>query len=519
MVKVPEIVRALLLPDAYPQPVSRVEFLQTGISLIFLTDDFAYKVKKPVKYDFLDFSTVEKRRHYCEREVVLNRRLCPDVYLGVANVTKEQDTIRIDGQGKVMDYAVKMRRLPQKDMMDVRLGNNDVTPDMVRSISQILANFHNRTMTSPEISANGNLSVIDKNTDENFTETAKYIEKTISKKFYENIKKYTEAIINNSASLFEKRVSDGYIRDCHGDLHASNICISDNIYIYDCIEFNDRFRYSDVASEVAFLAMDLDHYGRADLSSTFVDEYVKESHDADLRKLLDFYKCYRAYVRGKIKSFEIDDTLISPVEKRRAKNEAQSYFDLAMSYTKPGPWLLITVGLTGTGKSTTAHALASRLGLTVISSDLVRKNITGVAPTEHRYVSFNNNIYSPDITRQTYDALFARAKDILKENGKVIIDASFIRQSQRIIAKSLAEEMNARFFVLEFSLDEENLRKRLLERESQGTVSDGRWEIYLAQQKEFNGFQGEDIESILIDSTKPIDVIVREAVEKIISKI
>jgi hypothetical protein len=231
-----------------------------------------------------------------------------------------------------VEYAVKMRQLPQDRMMDALLPQGKVTEEMVAKVAEKLVDFHQKAETSSEIAAFGKLDIIRQNNDENFTQTEKYIGVSIPRAKYNHIKSYTENFIHNNSSLFDKRVKEGKVRDCHGDLHAAHICFTHSICIYDCIEFNDRFRYSDVASELAFLAMDLDRYQQADLSKHLVNTYVALSHDEELLKLLSFYKCYRAYVRGKVESFKLDDPYISENEKTQALGTAQRYFQLAESY-------------------------------------------------------------------------------------------------------------------------------------------------------------------------------------------
>ena len=334
MPQLPEMVQALLDPKAYLETSPQgIELVQTQMSFVFLTDDYVYKVKKPVNLGYLDYTTLDKRHFYCQREVELNRRLCPDVYLGVVPISRGRSGILVGGQGKVIEYAVKMRRLPQQAMMNVLLANNQVSSPMVTNVAHKLVEFHQRAETNASISAFGDLEAITKNTQENFTQTEKYIGSTISREKYQHVKDYADSFIDKNASLFHKRIVDGRIRDCHGDLHAAHICFTNGICIYDCIEFNDRFRYCDVASEVAFLAMDLDYYGRADLSRSFVNAYVVQSRDEELLRLLNFYKCYRAYVRGKVESFKLDDPYISEEEKTGVLAIARRYFDLAESYT------------------------------------------------------------------------------------------------------------------------------------------------------------------------------------------
>ncbi len=332
MSTLPSVVEALLKPQAYPHKPPKIELVQTQMSFIFLAGEYVYKVKKPVNLGYLDYTTLEKRHFFCRQEVELNKRLCPDAYLAVVPIAEENDGVRMEGQGKAIEYAVKMRQLPQDRMMDVLLPRGQVTLQMVARVAEKLADFHKKAETNQEIAAFGRLDVIRQNCDENFAQTEKYIGLTIFRAKYERIKGYTDDFIKSNTGLFEKRVREGRVRDCHGDLHAAHVCFTDDICIYDCIEFNDRFRYCDVASEIAFLAMDLDRHQQAGLSRHLVDTYVGLSHDEELLKLLNFYKCYRAYVRGKVESFKLDDPLISQSEKAKALESARSYFQLAGSY-------------------------------------------------------------------------------------------------------------------------------------------------------------------------------------------
>ena len=326
------VVEALLRPQAYRHRPQKIELVQTQMSCVFLTGEYVYKIKKPVNLGYLDYTTLEKRRFFCQQELELNRRLCPDAYLAVVPIVEENDGLRMEGQGEAIEYAVKMRQLLQDRMMDALLLKGQLTRDMVARVAAKLADFHQRAETNQEIAAFGGLDVIRHNCDENFAQTDKYIGLTIFRAKYERIRGYTDDFIRSNAGLFEKRAREGRIRDCHGDLHAAHVCFTDDICIYDCIEFNDRFRYCDVASELAFLAMDLDRYQQAALSRHLVTTYVELSHDEEVLKLLNFYKCYRAYVRGKVESFKLDDPLISQSEKAKALQSARSYFELAESY-------------------------------------------------------------------------------------------------------------------------------------------------------------------------------------------
>jgi aminoglycoside phosphotransferase family enzyme len=335
----PPVVKALLESQAYPHKSQEIELVQTQMSYIFLTGEYVYKIKKPVNLGYLDYTTLEKRHFFCHQELNLNKRLCPSAYLAVVPIKVSlrgaklrSNLLRIEGHGKATEYAVKMKQLPQERMMDVLLSRGQVTLEMVAKVAEKLVEFHQRAETNQKIAAFGRLDVIRQNTDENFAQTKKYIGISIIDEEYQHIKNYTNDFVASNTSLFDKRVREGKIRDCHGDLHTAHVCFTDDICIYDCIEFNDRFRYCDVASEIAFLAMDLDRYQQAGLSRHLVNIYVGLSHDEELLKLLDFYKCYRAYVRGKVESFKLDDPYIPEVEKAKVLTAAQSYFRLAVSY-------------------------------------------------------------------------------------------------------------------------------------------------------------------------------------------
>jgi len=326
------LVQALTNPKAYPHNPKSVELVQTQISFVFLAGDYVYKVKKPVNFGFLDFTTLEKRRFYCNQEVVLNRRLCPNIYVGVIPITKKGKSFLVEGSGKEVEYAVKMRPLPYQRMMDRMLQNDQVTTQMVEMVAKRLVEFHRQAEINEEQAKIGGLDTVTRNAEENFSQVSSYVNKTTTKEQYERIKNYTHSFLKKNAALFAKRVKEGRIRDCHGDLHAAHICFIDGLCIFDCIEFNDRFRYIDVASEIAFLAMDLDFHRRPELSKHFADAYVKASGDKELLQLLDFYKCYRAYVRGKVESFQLDDPHISEDQKSKTLDRARRYFELAEAY-------------------------------------------------------------------------------------------------------------------------------------------------------------------------------------------
>jgi uncharacterized protein len=516
MAPLPEVVQALLDPKIYPENTLTVDMIQTQMSFIFLTGKYVYKLKKAVNLGYLDYTSLEKRRFFSQQEVFLNRRLSPDVYLGVIPVNKNYRGISLNGEGEIIDYLVKMLYLPQNRMMNILLDRNRVTPEMIEQLAQKLVDFHTIAATNPDISTYGDIKTIQINTNENFSQTEKYLGSTITLDQFRNIQEYTDRTLLENVSIFRQRAVTGKIKDCHGDLHSQHICFTHILSIFDCIEFNDRFRYCDVASEIAFLAMDLDHYGRADLSRKFTDSYINISRDEQIKEVLKFYKCYRAYVRGKVNSFKSEDPYISETERKMALNTARSYFELAGSYSRSKPRLFITVGLVGSGKSTLAKTLARRLGLTVISSDVTRKQMASIPLTEHHFDQMESGIYSENFTRLTYDSLYVEAEKILKRGDSVILDASFISNGERNRASALAANTGVDFYILECRLDETNTRHRLAKRLKNISISDGRWEIYEPQKKKFEPvLETNSGHYFLIDSALPLE----ERVDEIMSKI
>ncbi len=325
----------LMHPSAYPETTEKVTLVQTHISTVFIGDEFVYKIKKPVNFGFLDFSTLEKRNYYCNKEVELNSRFSQDVYLGVYPVTFDGTKHAINGKGEVVDYAVKMRRLSDEDLLKTRFKKGTVTSEDVERIGKAIADFHKISERSKEIDKFGNLDAVKFNTDENFQQTAEFIGDSISKEQYHSLKNWTDKFYKEHRELFAQRVKNGKIRDCHGDLHMEHICLTDSIIIFDCIEFNDRFRYSDIVSEIAFLLMDLEFNGGERFSEQLCKAYLTnagEKDDALIIHLIKFYKVYRAYVRGKVTSFILKDSAVPDDKKIEARDTAQRYFALAHSY-------------------------------------------------------------------------------------------------------------------------------------------------------------------------------------------
>ncbi len=500
------LVAALQNPRIYPEKPAEIDLVQTHISAIFFSGEHVYKVKKPVNFGFLDFTTLEKRRYYCQQEVDLNRRLAKEVYLGVVEVRFHQGRVSIgEGPGEVVEYAVKMKRLPQDCMMDQWLAKGAITPEVVDRIAAKLANFHAQAATGLEISKFGNVHAIRGNVEENFSQTEKYVGSALTPGLYGEIIKANRRFLACHLPLFNKRIADGKIRDCHGDLHLQHICLGEEIVIFDCIEFNQRFRYSDVAADIAFLLMDLDYHQQPLLSAQLASHYLRVSQDWPLHLLLDFYKSYRAYVRAKVTSFRLDDPNLSSEAKSSTLEEARHYYLLSHFYARRMNRLMLVVigGWIGTGKSTIARALAEALGWEWLRTDVLRKELAQVSLLEHRFEEFRQGIYSPEFSQKTYGTLFERARNTLESGKSVILDASFKKQADRRTARDLAGNTHADFLFIECQCSDEEIRKRLAQRDREKSEpSDGRWELLAEQKKDYARVEGFDPDLILFLNTE-----------------
>jgi hypothetical protein len=332
-----DLMTALLDPAVYPDAAGRVECLQTHISYIFLTQKHAYKIKKPVNYGFLDFSTLRKRHYFLEQELLLNRRLAPEIYLAVLPLVCQHGQLRLGGEGRAVEYALQMVRLPQHLMMDEIAARRELTSAMIDAIVARLVPFYTQAAAGARINKFGDLAVIRYNHEENFAQIQPYVGTALSATAFHDMVKYANNFMQQHADLFAARIKAGKIRDCHGDLHMRNICLADGVHIFDCIEFNPRFRYGDVAADIDFLAMDLDFQSYGELSDYFVNTFAAKSEDPDITRLVTFYKCYRAVVRGKIEAFAATEPELLPEARERALQRAKDYFALARRYCLEGP--------------------------------------------------------------------------------------------------------------------------------------------------------------------------------------
>lgn len=486
----PGLVPAMMNPGFYPHRPESVRLVQTHISYIFIAGPRVYKVKKAVDFGFLDFTTLEKRKYYCGEELRLNRRLAPEIYLEVLEISEDGDGNIAAGKGsKTVDYAVVMATLPEDRMLKRLIAEKNFDPSVLERVARKLADFHRQADTGGKIDETGGVETVRRNQEENFEQTEKYIDRVIPRWQYDLIRAYIFDFMVRRHDLFRRRVEEHRIRDGHGDLHLEHICLENGIVIFDCIEFNERFRYADAAAEVAFLTMDLDFNGYPGHGRTFTDAYVRYAGDPEMSTLLPFYKCYYAYVRGKVTAFRSDDPAVGPEGRDAAAKTASRYFDLACRYAArlERPTLLIMAGLMGTGKSVLARNIASLTGADVIRTDVLRKEMLRLPPTERHHERYGEGIYTEDVTSRTYDRALQLAEEKLRTGGSVIVDASFSREDQRRMALETAARFGVDLHILECICPDDVIRKRLTNRlNDAGEASDGHWEIYESQKRRFD---------------------------------
>ncbi|MCS7047117.1 MAG: AAA family ATPase [Gemmataceae bacterium] len=480
-----ELIAALSQPAAYPFPAAEIVVYQTHISAVFLAGAFAYKLKKPVALSFLDFSTVEKRRHYCEEEVRLNRRLAPSVYLGVVPVALRNGAAAFEQEGDIVDWAVKMRRLPAEATLQRRLAEGTVTPELIDELARRLSRFHAAAARGPDIASFGRCAVVARNVRENFEQTQRHVGVTVSPGVHERLRRLSEEALVRLGPLIERRAEQGTTRDTHGDLHLDHVywfpdrSPPDDLLMIDCIEFNERFRYADPVADMAFLVMDLKFQRRADLARRFAETYFAAAGDPAGRTLLPFYVAYRAIVRAKVEGLELTEPEIPEGERSAALARARGHWLLALAELAPPeqrPCLLLIGGLPGAGKSTLARTLVEHFGFRWLRSDAIRKELAGLPAEAAARADFEQALYAPARTEQTYSECLRRAQSALLEGGRVVVDASFRHERHRRAFLEAAGALCVPAALVLCEVDPDTARRRLAAR--QGDASDADWTIY-----------------------------------------
>ena len=467
----PETIAAALRDTRrYPHPVERVALLETHISWVLLTGRFAYKLKKPVALGFLDFSTLEARRAACEEELRLNRRTAPDLYLEVVPVTGTETEPEVGGKGRAIDYAVKMREFPQDALLDRVAACGGLAPELMDDLAAEVAAFHANVARAGPGSEFGSPEEVIGQARQNFEQLRALGPDRESAAALERLGAWTEREFARRARAFAARRDEGFVRECHGDLHLRNLLLLDGrIVPFDCVEFNPGFRWIDVMSEVAFLVMDLADHGLAAHATRFLDGYLEETGDYAGLACLRFYLVYRAMVRAKVASLRAHQLPAGTPERDRAERELRSYLRLAEGFVAlERRALVLARGLSGSGKTVFSGLLVEELGAIRVRSDVERRRLHGLAAGEPSGAAVGGGIYAQDATRRTYARLADIARVVLDAGFPVVIDATFLLRANRDALRALAHTVGAIFAIAACEAPERVLRERVLARTRAG---------------------------------------------------
>lgn len=501
-----DILEGLRDPSAYPHETGGIEVVETHISLLFLTGRYAYKVKKNVDLGFLDFSSPEKREHYCREELRLNRRLCPELYLDVVPVTNDDGRLRIAGSGRIVDHAVKMVQFDRSMELDSLLSRNLLREEAVDQIAEVVAAFH---LSLPAVGPDtpfGRPEMVIQPVLDNFTEAARLTMDREEAEELASLKSWSEAEHRRLLTLFSSRKATGRIRQCHGDMHTGNMVLwNGKVTIFDCIEFNPFLSTIDVISDIAFLVMDLEHRGRPEYAWRFLNDYLSLTGDYDGLPLLRFYKTYRAMVRAKVTAIRL---LQETADGRKSGilDEHRAYLALARSFGMAKPCgLVITCGVSGSGKTTLARRMSEKLQAVHIRSDVERKRLFGIERLEKTGGERKRALYAVETTKRTYAKMHSIASRCLDENYTVIADATFLCEKERRKFVELAERRGLPVMILCCSAPEDVLEHRVNSRRREGAdASEADRSVLVSQLKNRDTLSGKEQDiAIFVDTSVP----------------
>ena len=439
--------------------------VETHISYVLLGGAFAYKIKKAIDLDFLDFTTLDSRRFYCGEELRLNQRLAPSLYLAVVPISGTMDAPVLDGKGPPIEYAVKMRQFDQEGLLSRVLARGELTPERVDEIAAAVAAFHARTARAAPDAPYGRPTSVMRPVRENFIQMRTAVTNAADRACLDRLLTWTEAEATRLAATFDRRNREGFVRECHGDLHLGNIALVDGrATLFDCIEFSPAMRWIDVMSDVGFLVMDLRDHCRPGLAARLLNAYLEITGDYAGLDLLRFYVIYRALVRAKIACLRLAQPMDDDA-RTRLVDEYRTYLAFASAETSPAHrGIVITHGVAGSGKSTRAQEIVESAGAVRIRSDVERKRLAGLgagARTGALLDGIESGLYTPESSRETYDRLAALARDIVSAGYTVVVDAAFLRRWQRDLLRTTATELHVPFAIADCSAPEPVLRARI----------------------------------------------------------
>lgn len=492
----PPLIQQMLQPGFYPHPVAQpVKLIQTHISYVLLTGDYSYKVKKPVNFGFLDFSTRERRRHFCQEELRLNRRLSPKLYMAVFAIAPtpadpSQYQLAADtNTAEAVEYTLQMRQFDQDNLFSRLFERDELTVDLMQTLGKQVAVFHQAAETSEEIQQFGSVEAVRQVAEDNYATSLSYVGRVQPQAQLDETRAFSEQFFAKHQDWFAQRQAEGRIRECHGDLHLNNVCLyQEQIQIFDCIEFNQEFRNTDTIYDAAFMVMDLEFQGRSDLANIFLNAYLEHTGDYRGAAMLPLYLSMRAYIRAKVNSLVLDDLSISEAEKQQAQERAAAYYQMAWTYTQTQRGQIVLMsGLSGSGKTTVARQVSQHLKAIHIRSDAVRKHLAGV-PLDQRSDSgqYGSGIYTPEMTQRTYDRLLELGVFLASQGLPVVLDAKYDQQALRQAAIAQAKAQGIPIQICYCTAPLDLLRERLQTRT--GDIADATAELLNDQQKAMEAF-------------------------------
>ena len=504
------LIEGLLNPALYPHAVEEFSVIETHISWVILTGQYAYKIKKPVDFGFLDFSTLEKRKHYCEEEVRLNRELAPHIYMGVIDIHGTPEKPVLSSDGPVIEYAVQMRQFDQAAQMDRMLANDRLDSTHIDKIANTVATFHTSiTPVSPD-SPFGDYEHVSEPVMENFSQIRAHLNDSTALGYVDSLQQWSENRLKALKPVISSRKQQGYIRPCHGDMHLRNMAlVDDEIVIFDRIEFNTNFYLIDVMSEIAFLMMDLEYRQQHQFSNRFLNLYLEHTGDYQGLQVLDFYKVYRAMVRSKVDALRLSQEQPGSSDYQHTWHSLTNHLQLAQSYThEVTPVILINAGVSGSGKSFIGRRLAEKLPAVVIRSDVERKRLFGLQTRQRTGDQLDQGIYTSEATEQTYDQLRKLSRLILSCHRNVIVDAANLKHQQRQQFIDIASELSVSCRILWYHAKPEVLRQRVLSRQQQNRdASDAGADILEHQLTTYEPMAGDETDiTISIDSENDVEI-------------
>lgn len=480
-----EIIGFLGDSASYRHRPTNVTIIQTHASIVAIAPPYVYKVKKNVDLGFLDYSTPELRKQYCQQEVALNRRLAPDIYLGITPIVRTAEGgLMFAETGDVVEYAVTMRQIPDEALLKNRLARGQVSRSDMAGVARLLGAFYRGQQPAPEVRSFGSPEQIRYSIEENFTQTERFSGAAISASALRAIRAYNARFFEIFSPTLERRAAEGRIVECHGDLHLEHIAfLPEGVRIFDCIEFSDRFRCIDVANDAAFLAMDLEFHKRFDLAQTFAETIAAETGDRNAVPVLNFYKCYRAYVRGKVAALRSVSTGLPAPELHASFALAKKYFRLALHYalSHSRPTALFVMGKPASGKSSLAQHIAAETGWKYCSSDILRKELGGVHLYERGSEKERKTLYSTGMTERTYASMEKELASAGAARRQIVIDATFGKKLHRDRFREAAARAGMRHcFIVAHTSDAETAERLKRRDHNTHTISDARLEDYAA---------------------------------------